>query len=136
METKENKEWNLIRYAGDEPIKWSFTEIEILLTVVRLIQGSSNNKQQLKLGFDILKRLSNSQVSDESTWLEILEEFQFKAMRLSNYKHTESIIGGARLFGGITLDFANQEMIISSTDCFDEVWEYCKQNVQIYWEKP
>ena len=45
METKENKEWNLVRYAGDEPIKWSFTEIEILLTVVRLVQGSSSNKQ-------------------------------------------------------------------------------------------
>lgn len=56
-------------------------------------------------------------------------------MRLSNYKHTESVIGGVRLFSGITLDFANQEMIISS-DYFDEVWEYCKQNVQIYWEKP
>lgn len=88
METKENKEWDLVRYAGDEPIKWSFAEIEILLTVVRLMQGSSSNKQQLKLGFDTLKRLSNSQVPDESTWLGILEEFQFKAMRLSNYKHT------------------------------------------------
>ena len=135
METKENKEWDLVRYAGDEPIKWSFTEIEILLTVVRLMQGSSSNKQQLKLGFDTLKRLSNSQVPDESTWLGILEEFQFKAMRLSNYKHTESVMGGVRLFSGITLDFANQEMIISS-DYFDEVWEHCKQNVQIYWEKP
>ena len=29
MGTKENKEWDLVRYAGDEPIKWSFTEIEI-----------------------------------------------------------------------------------------------------------
>ena len=136
METKENKEWDLVRYAGDEPIKWSFTEIEILLTVVRLMQGSSSNKQQLKLGFDTLKRLSKSQVPDESTWLEILEEFQFKAMRLSNYKRTESIIGGLPLFSGITLDLASQEMIISSTDYFDEVWEHCKQNVQIYWEKP
>ena len=99
------------------------------------MQGTSSNKQQLKLGFDTLKRLSNSQVPDESTWLGILEEFQFKAMRLSNYKHTGSVIGGVRLFSGITLDFANQEMIISS-DYFDEVWEYCKQNVQIYWEKP
>lgn len=134
METKENKEWNLVRYAGDEPIKWSFTEIEILLTVVRLIQNS--NKEQLKLNFDVLKRLSNIQVQDENTWLEVLEEFQFKAMRLSNYKHTESVIGGARLFGEIILDFGNQEMIISSTDDFDEVWEHCKQNVQIYWEKP
>lgn len=83
-----------------------------------------------------MKRLSNSQVPDESTWLGILEEFQFKAMRLSNYEKTESVIGGSRLFGGITLDFENQEMIISSTDYFDEIWEHCKQTVQIYWEKP
>jgi hypothetical protein len=136
METKENKEWDLARYAVDEPIKWSFTEIEILLTVVRLMQGSSSNKQQLKLGFDLLKRLSNSQVPDESIWLGILEEFQFKAMRLNNYNQTESIIGGSPLFIGITLDLTSQEMIISSTDYFDEVWEHCKQNVQIYWEKP
>lgn len=81
----------------------SVLEGEILLTVVRLMQGSSSNKQQLKLGFDTLKRLSNIQVPDESTWLGILEEFQFKAMRLSNYKHTESVIGGVRLFSGITL---------------------------------
>ena len=71
MEAKENKEWDLVRYAGDEPIKWSFTEIEILLTVVRLMQGSSSNKQQLKLGFDTLKNsMRNNEklnISERST---------------------------------------------------------------------